>query len=72
MNKETILIKKEKKMLGYLSEPRTIDEISRQEFARSSAEEAPYASFWNKMMVAKHLQRLKRMGNLFFTEHRIF
>lgn len=57
-----IILKKEEKMLGYLSEPRTIDEISRQEFARSSAEKAPYASFWNKMMVAKHLQRLKRMG----------
>jgi len=58
---DEILIR-EDEMLGYLSEPRTIDEICRQDFARGTIEKAPYAIFWNKMMVTKHLGRLIKLN----------
>jgi len=61
-----IALKKEENIVAYLSKPRTIDDISRQEFVDrvKPANRSEYENFWNKMMINRHLERLEKMGRI--------
>jgi len=56
------VLRKEEQMLEYLSEPHTIDEISRKSFTEYISDKAVLTVFWSKMMATKHLQRLMKLG----------
>lgn len=61
-----VVLKKEENIIAYLSKPRTIDEIARQEFIDQVKPEkrSVYENFWNKMMIKRHLERLEKTGRI--------
>ncbi|MDD3024284.1 MAG: MBL fold metallo-hydrolase [Syntrophomonadaceae bacterium] len=59
-----ISLHKEEQSLKYLSEPRTIDDIAGQDFINDFKHKTPFALFWTKMMIDKHIQRLIKMGKI--------
>lgn len=59
-----IPLQKEEQSLKYLSEPRTIDDIAEQDFINDFKEKTPFANFWTKMMIDKHMQRLMKLGKI--------
>lgn len=59
-----ISLQKEEQSLKYLSEPRTIDDIAKQDFISDFKEKSPYTNFWTKMMIDKHMQRLIKLGQV--------
>lgn len=59
-----ISLQKEEQSLKYLSEPRTIDDIANQDFIHDFKEKTPFADFWTKMMIDKHMQRLIKLGQV--------
>ncbi|ABI68377.1 MBL fold metallo-hydrolase [Syntrophomonas wolfei] len=57
-------LKKEEQSLIYLAEPRTIEDIARQEFIEGFKGKTPFAVFFTKMMIDKHLKRLEKAGKV--------
>lgn len=57
-------LQKEIRILNYLNEPRSLDDIAEQDFAYEDQERNPYVTFWAKMMIEKHLKRLERMKKI--------
>lgn len=55
---------KEDKLLKFLAQPRTIDEIAAQDFIYYDEHRDSNAVFWTKMMVMKHLKRLARLHKI--------
>ncbi len=59
-----IPLRKEKLMLNYLAEPRTVDDIIEQDFIEGFRGKTPYFTFFGKMMIDKHLKRLEKAGKV--------
>lgn len=57
-------LKKEEQSLIYLSKPRTIEDIAQQDFIKGFKGKTPYQVFFSKMMIDKHLKRLKKAGKV--------
>lgn len=57
-------MEKENRILKFLSEPRTLDEIAAQDFAYEDEQRNRYAVFWAKMMIKKHIKRLARLHKI--------
>lgn len=55
---------KEKRMLNYLQVPRNLDELLAQDDAFETLDRNPHNIFWAKMMIIKHLDRLKKFGQI--------
>jgi len=57
-----IALQREDKILHYLAEPRTINDITNQGFINEWEQVSQYTIFWHKMMIIKHLNRLIKNG----------
>ena len=57
-----IALQREDKILHYLAEPRTINDITNRGFISEWEQVSPYTIFWHKMMITKHLTRLINNG----------
>lgn len=57
-----IALQKEHNILEYLKEPRTFTDIADQPFVSTYPARTEYTQFWSRMMLLKHLQRLKNRG----------
>lgn len=53
-----IPLERENKIYDFLSKPRTINDIAKEDFASDYPKKTAYAEFWAKMMIMKHLDRL--------------
>jgi len=53
-------LQKEHNILKYLTQPRSFMEIASQPFVSNHPSQTEYTQFWNRMMLLKHLQRLKK------------
>lgn len=59
-----IALQREEKIRDFLVIPRTIDEIATQDIINEWEESTQHALFWQKMMIVKHLKRLKKLGQV--------
>ena len=57
-----VTLKREEEILNSLQEPRTIDQIVELGLVYEPNPRTQHVEFWNKMMIAKHLNRLQRLG----------
>lgn len=57
-----IALQKEHNILEYLTQPRSFMEIASQPFVNNHPSKTEYTEFWSRMMLRKHLQRLKKQG----------
>lgn len=57
-----IALQKEHNILEYLIEPRTFMDIADQPFVSTYPARTEYTKFWSRMMLLKHLKRLKDQG----------
>jgi len=64
-----ILLHREEKILNYLTQPRSLDEMAEQDFVyyrpggiNNKLFNRNKLIYWNKFMLLKHLNRLKKMG----------
>jgi endoribonuclease LACTB2 len=64
-----ILLQREAKILDYLSEPRTIDDIASQEIISGWDHRIQQVLYWYKVMIQKHLDRLQQQGRVVKTEN---
>ena len=55
---------KEKRMLNYLQIPRSLDDLLSLDDAFESLARTTHNIFWAKMMILKHINRLKKLGQL--------
>ena len=59
-----IALQREERVLNYLAEPRTIDDITNQGIINEWEQITQYTIFWHKMMIVKHLNRLIKNGQV--------
>ncbi len=59
-----IALQKEERIYEYLSAPRSIHDISEQDFARDYPRKTAFAEFWAKMMIMRHLERLQKSAKI--------
>ena len=59
-----IALQREDKILNYLTEPHTIDDIAAQEFINEWEQRSQHVLFWHKMMILKHLHRLEKLAKV--------
>ncbi|WP_054697169.1 MBL fold metallo-hydrolase [Syntrophomonas palmitatica] len=59
-----VALQREEDILSFLDQPRTIDDIAQQGLVYDPAPRTEHLVFWNKMMILKHLQRLKKWGQV--------
>lgn len=59
-----ISLEKEKRMLNYLSVPRSLDDLLTLDNAFETLSRTSHNIFWAKMMILKHLERMKKLGQL--------
>jgi len=59
-----IALQREEKILNYLTEPHTINDIADQEFINEWEQRNQHVLFWHKMMILKHLQRLEKLAKV--------
>lgn len=59
-----IILSREQKILDYLNQPRSIDQIAEQDLVYEPGQFNQYLIFWNKVMIVRHLKRLIRMGQV--------
>lgn len=57
-----IALQKEEKIYDYLTSPRSINDISEQDFTKDYPRKTAYAEFWAKMMIMRHLERLQKQA----------
>jgi len=62
-----IALQREEKILIYLVEPRTIDDIANQGIINEWEQMTQHNIFWHKMMIVKHLNRLMKNGQVIKT-----
>lgn len=63
-----IALRREERILGYLSEPRNLDELAFLEFTNQGKPENQFEEFWSKVMIQKHLDNLLRKQYIIGTE----
>lgn len=59
-----IALQKEEKIYDYLTTPRSINDISEQDFTKDYPRKTAYAEFWAKMMIMRHLERLQKNARI--------
>lgn len=59
-----IALQRENRILAYLTEPRSIDDIANQKFINEWEQRTEYTLFGYKMMIIKHLDRLIKNGQV--------
>lgn len=57
-----VALQREEKILQYLTEPRSIDDITNQGIISEWEQGSQHTIFWHKMMIIKHLNRLINNG----------
>jgi hypothetical protein len=62
-----IALQREARIMEFLTEPRSIDDIAAQDYIDGWERRAQHISFWQKMMILKHLDRLQRQGQVIKT-----
>ncbi len=59
-----IPLKKEEQILDFLKQAHTLKEILRQDFVHLYPPRSSYQTFWNRLMVKKHLDRMVDNGSI--------
>jgi glyoxylase-like metal-dependent hydrolase (beta-lactamase superfamily II) len=59
-----IALIREEKIKDYLTVPRTINDIAAQNIINEWDQRNEHVMFWQKMMIYKHLKRLKKLGQV--------
>jgi glyoxylase-like metal-dependent hydrolase (beta-lactamase superfamily II) len=59
-----IALQRDEKILNYLTQPRSINDIVAQDFINEWEARNQHVLFWHKMMVLKHLKRLGKLGKV--------
>lgn len=63
-----IALQREERLISYLKEPRTLDELAAQEFENMGYPGSSFEVFWTKVMFLNHLDKLQRKGRVTQTE----
>ncbi|HWP95707.1 MAG TPA: MBL fold metallo-hydrolase [Syntrophomonadaceae bacterium] len=63
-----IALQREERVITYLKEPRTLDELANQEFENLGYPGSTMEVFWTKVMFLNHLNKLQRNGQVTKTE----
>lgn len=59
-----IALQKEERIYEFLVKPRSIQDISEQDFTKDYPRKTAYAEFWAKMMILQHLDRLQKNARI--------
>jgi len=59
-----VIGRREERLLGFLTEPRTLDEIAAHRFVYRPGDEVPFAEAVERRSMAQHLSRLRRRGRV--------
>lgn len=61
---EAVIRRRERRLLEFLAEPRTLDEIAAHRFVYRPGDEVPFAEAVERRSMAQHLERLEREGRV--------
>lgn len=61
---EAVIRRRERRLLEYLAEPRTLDEIAQHRFVYRPGDAVPFAEAVERRSMAQHLERLEREGRV--------